>query len=84
MFGFWDWVGGRYSLWSAIGLPIALAIGYEHFCELLAGAHDMDEHFRSADLSENLPAILALIGVWYANFAGARTHAVLPYDQYLR
>jgi glucose-6-phosphate isomerase len=83
MFGFWDWVGGRYSLWSAIGLPIALAIGYENFCELLAGAHDMDEHFRSAELSENLPAILALIGVWYANFAGARTHAVLPYDQYL-
>ena len=83
MFGFWDWVGGRYSLWSAIGLPIALAIGYENFCELLAGAHDMDEHFRSADLSENLPTILALIGVWYANFAGARTHAVLPYDQYL-
>jgi glucose-6-phosphate isomerase len=83
MFGFWDWVGGRYSLWSAIGLPIALAIGYENFCELLAGAHDMDEHFRGAELSENLPAILALIGVWYANFAGARTHAVLPYDQYL-
>jgi glucose-6-phosphate isomerase len=83
LFGFWDWVGGRYSLWSAIGLPIALAIGYENFCELLAGAHDMDEHFRGADLSENLPAILALIGVWYANFAGARTHAVLPYDQYL-
>ncbi|HSQ06178.1 MAG TPA: glucose-6-phosphate isomerase, partial [Chromatiaceae bacterium] len=83
MFGFWDWVGGRYSLWSAIGLPIALAIGYENFCELLAGAHDMDEHFRGAELSANLPAILALIGVWYANFAGARTHAVLPYDQYL-
>jgi glucose-6-phosphate isomerase len=84
MFGFWDWVGGRYSLWSAIGLPIALAIGYDGFCELLAGAHEMDEHFRSADITENLPAILGLIGVWYANFAGARTHAVLPYDQYLR
>ena len=84
MFGFWDWVGGRYSLWSAIGLPIALAIGYERFCELLAGAHEMDEHFRTTDISGNLPAILGLIGVWYANFAGARTHVVLPYDQYLR
>ncbi len=84
MFGFWDWVGGRYSLWSAIGLPIALAIGYEGFCELLAGAHEMDEHFHDADISENLPAVLGLIGVWYANFAGARTHVVLPYDQYLR
>ncbi len=84
MFGFWDWVGGRYSLWSAIGLPIALAIGYERFCELLAGAHEMDEHFRTTDISGNLPAVLGLIGVWYANFAGARTHVVLPYDQYLR
>lgn len=84
MFGFWDWVGGRYSLWSAIGLPIALAVGMDRFIELLEGAHAMDEHFRSADLSENLPAILGLLGVWYANFAGARTHAVLPYDQYLR
>ncbi|MCG6860686.1 MAG: glucose-6-phosphate isomerase, partial [Chromatiaceae bacterium] len=84
MFGFWDWVGGRYSLWSAIGLPIALAVGMDRFVELLEGAHAMDEHFRSADLSENLPAILGLLGVWYANFAGARTHAVLPYDQSLR
>jgi glucose-6-phosphate isomerase len=84
MFGFWDWVGGRYSLWSAIGLPIALAIGYERFVELLDGAHAMDEHFLHADVSENIPALLGLIGVWYANFAGARTHAVLPYDQYLR
>ncbi|WP_295607084.1 glucose-6-phosphate isomerase [uncultured Lamprocystis sp.] len=84
MFGFWDWVGGRYSLWSAIGLPIALAVGFDRFVELLEGAHAMDEHFRDADLSENIPAILGLIGVWYANFAGARTHAVLPYDQYLR
>ena len=84
MFGFWDWVGGRYSLWSAIGLPIALAIGFDHFIELLEGAHAMDEHFSDADISENIPAILGLIGVWYANFAGARTHAVLPYDQYLR
>jgi len=83
-FGFWDWVGGRYSLWSAIGLPIALAVGMDRFIELLEGAHAMDEHFRTADLSENLPAVLGLIGVWYANFAGARTHAVLPYDQTLR
>jgi glucose-6-phosphate isomerase len=84
MFGFWDWVGGRYSLWSAIGLPIALAIGMDRFRQLLDGAHAMDEHFQSADLSENMPVILGLLGVWYANFAGARTHAVLPYDQYLR
>jgi len=84
MFGFWDWVGGRYSLWSAIGLPIALAVGFDRFVELLEGAHTMDEHFSGADISENIPAILGLLGVWYANFAGARTHAVLPYDQYLR
>lgn len=84
MFEFWDWVGGRYSLWSAIGLPIAIAIGMERFNELLAGAHEMDEHFRTADLSENMPVILALLGIWYTNFAGASTQAVLPYDQYLR
>ncbi len=84
MFEFWDWVGGRYSLWSAIGLPIAIAVGMEHFYQLLDGAHEMDEHFRTAELSENMPVILALLGVWYANFAGARTCAVLPYDQYLR
>ena len=84
MFGFWDWVGGRYSLWSAIGLPIAIAIGMERFNELLVGAHQMDEHFRTAEPSENMPVILALLGVWYANFARAPTHAVLPYDQYLR
>jgi glucose-6-phosphate isomerase len=84
MFGFWDWVGGRYSLWSAIGLPIGLALGMDRFRQLLEGAHAMDEHFQSADLSENLPVILGLIGVWYANFADARTHAVLPYDQSLR
>jgi glucose-6-phosphate isomerase len=83
MLPFWDWVGGRYSLWSAIGLPIALAIGMDHFEELLAGAHDMDEHFRTAPLAENLPVILAMLGVWYANFFGAETHAILPYDQYL-
>ncbi len=84
MFGFWDWVGGRYSLWSAIGLPIALAVGFDRFIELLEGAHAMDEHFRTADIAHNMPALLGLLGVWYANFAGARTHAVLPYDQSLR
>ncbi len=83
MFEFWDWVGGRYSLWSAIGLSIAVAIGMDHFEELLAGAHDMDEHFRTAPLEQNLPVILALLGVWYNNFFGAESHAVLPYDQYL-
>ncbi|MCF6283388.1 MAG: glucose-6-phosphate isomerase [Candidatus Polarisedimenticolaceae bacterium] len=84
MFQFWDWVGGRYSLWSVIGLPIAIAIGMDRFYELLEGAHEMDEHFLNADLSENMPVILALLGVWYANFFNAKTHAVLPYDQYLR
>ena len=84
MLVFWDWVGGRYSLWSAIGLPIALAVGYERFVELLEGAHAMDEHFRRANLTENLPVLLGLIGVWYTNFVGAASHAVLPYDQYLR
>ena len=74
MFAFWDWVGGRYSLWSAIGLPIALAVGYERFLELLAGAHAMDEHFRTAPLEHNMPVVLALIGVWYRNFLGAATH----------
>ena len=83
MFGFWDWVGGRYSLWSAIGLPIACVIGMDGFEELLSGAHEMDEHFRSAPLGQNLPVILALLGVWYSNFHGAETHAILPYDQYL-
>ncbi|HUH03570.1 MAG TPA: glucose-6-phosphate isomerase [Kofleriaceae bacterium] len=83
MFEFWDWVGGRYSLWSAIGLPIALVIGMDRFEELLAGGHDLDEHFRTAPLGENLPVILALLGVWYANFHGAASHAILPYDQYL-
>ncbi|AHF05021.1 glucose-6-phosphate isomerase [Marichromatium purpuratum 984] len=84
MFEFWDWVGGRYSLWSAIGLPIALAVGFERFVELLEGAHAIDEHHRTAPLERNMPVLLGLIGVWYANFAGARTHAVLPYDQSLR
>jgi len=84
MFEFWDWVGGRYSLWSAIGLPIATAVGFDCFTELLAGARVMDEHFRSAPLERNLPVILGLLGVWYIDFAGAKTHAILPYDQYLQ
>ncbi|MEL6364168.1 MAG: glucose-6-phosphate isomerase [Pseudomonadota bacterium] len=83
MFRFWDWVGGRYSLWSAIGLSIALQVGFERFRELLAGAHAMDNHFQEADLPENLPALLALVGVWNRNFLGAPAHAVLPYDQSL-
>ncbi|GAC1604233.1 MAG: glucose-6-phosphate isomerase [Myxococcales bacterium] len=83
MFGFWDWVGGRYSLWSAIGLPVACVIGMDRFEELLQGAHDIDLHFRTAPLERNAPVILALLGVWYANFFGAATHAILPYDQYL-
>jgi glucose-6-phosphate isomerase len=83
MFEFWDWVGGRYSLWSAIGLSIALNIGYDNFEELLKGAHEMDNHFRSSALSENAPVILALIGIWYNNFYKAETEAILPYDQYL-
>jgi glucose-6-phosphate isomerase len=83
MFEFWDWVGGRYSLWSAIGLPIAVAIGMDRFEELLAGGRTMDEHFRTAPLDANMPVILALIGVWNSDFLGAETIAVLPYDQYL-
>lgn len=83
MFEFWDWVGGRYSLWSAIGLSIALFIGYERFEELLQGAHEMDEHFRTTPFEANMPVIMAMIGIWYHNFFGAATHAVLPYDQYL-
>jgi len=83
MFVFWDWVGGRYSLWSAIGLSIACAIGFERFEELLTGAHDMDRHFREAPFERNLPVILALIGIWYTNFFGAETEVILPYDQYM-
>ncbi|MGC4113211.1 MAG: glucose-6-phosphate isomerase [Myxococcales bacterium] len=83
MFGFWDWVGGRYSLWSAIGLPIACYVGMDRFEELLDGAFAMDEHFRSTPFEKNVPVMLALLGVWYSNFFGAETHAVLPYDQYL-
>jgi glucose-6-phosphate isomerase len=84
MFEFWDWVGGRYSLWSAIGLPIACAVGMDRFEELLAGAHEADEHFRSAPFAENIPVVMALLGVWYSGFFGAHAHAILPYDQYLR
>jgi glucose-6-phosphate isomerase len=83
MFGFWDWVGGRYSLWSAIGLPIALVIGMDRFEELLTGAFDVDEHVRTAPLEHNIPALMGLLGIWYHNFWGAETHAILPYDQYL-
>jgi glucose-6-phosphate isomerase len=83
MFGFWDWVGGRYSLWSAIGLPIALLVGMDAFEEMLAGGHATDEHFRSAPLEKNVPVVLAMLGIWYSNFFGASTHAILPYDQYM-
>ncbi|MFC1503395.1 glucose-6-phosphate isomerase [Pseudomonadota bacterium] len=83
MFEFWDWVGGRYSLCSAIGLSICLSIGFDNFVELLDGAHAMDQHFAQAPLEENLPVILALIGIWYNNFHGAESEAILPYDQYL-
>ncbi|XP_072388027.1 glucose-6-phosphate isomerase [Diabrotica undecimpunctata] len=83
MFGFWDWVGGRYSLWSAIGLSISLSIGFDNFSQLLDGGFFMDQHFQSAPLEKNASVILALLGVWYGNFFGAETHALLPYDQYL-
>jgi glucose-6-phosphate isomerase len=83
MFGFWDWVGGRYSLTSAIGLPIACTIGFDHFRQLLEGFHSMDLHFRETELDKNLPVLLALIGIWYNNFFGAESEAILPYDQYL-
>ena len=83
MFGFWEWVGGRYSMDSAIGLSTMLAIGPERFGEMLAGFHAMDEHFREAPLERNLPALLGLLAVWYGDFFGAQTVAVLPYDQYL-
>ncbi|MFD2230800.1 glucose-6-phosphate isomerase [Alkalimarinus sediminis] len=84
IFPMWDWVGGRYSLWSAIGLPIALAIGMDGFKALLSGANAMDNHFRTAPLEENLPVTLGLLGIWYGNFLGADSHAILPYDHYLR
>lgn len=83
MFEFWDWVGGRYSLWSAIGLSIALSIGYDKFEELLRGAHDADLHFRNTAFEANIPVIMALLGLWYSNFFGTQTEAILPYDQYM-
>jgi glucose-6-phosphate isomerase len=83
MFEFWDWVGGRYSLWSAIGLPIAVAVGMDCFEELLAGAHKVDEHFRTEPLERSIPSIMGLLGIWYNNFFNAQTQAILPYDQYL-
>ncbi|MFC6998384.1 glucose-6-phosphate isomerase [Rufibacter roseus] len=83
MFEFWDWVGGRYSLWSAIGLSIACTVGYDNFKQLLEGAHAMDNHFKSAPFEENAPVLLALLGIWYNNFFGADSHALLPYDQYM-
>ncbi|WP_258104060.1 glucose-6-phosphate isomerase [Marinoscillum sp. MHG1-6] len=83
MFEFWDWVGGRYSLWSAIGMPIACAVGFDNFLELLKGAEAMDQHFQTAPDEENIPVLLALLGVWYNNFFGAESHAILPYDQYM-
>jgi glucose-6-phosphate isomerase len=84
MFVFWDWVGGRYSLWSSIGLPIAIAAGYHRFEQMLEGAHLMDEHFRTTPIEDNIPITLALLGIWYTDFLGAETTAVLPYDQYLQ
>ena len=84
MFVFWDWVGGRYSLWSSIGLPIALAVGYGHFEQMLDGAHEMDEHFRTAPIEHNVPIVLGMLGVWYASVLGAASHAVLPYEQHLQ
>jgi glucose-6-phosphate isomerase len=83
MFGFWDWVGGRYSLWSAIGLSIVLTIGYKNFEQLLKGAHDTDTHFQNTPFEKNIPVLMGLIGLWYTNFFGAQTEAILPYDQYM-
>ncbi|HNE94129.1 MAG TPA: glucose-6-phosphate isomerase, partial [Chitinophagaceae bacterium] len=83
MFEFWDWVGGRYSLWSAIGLSIALTIGYKNFEQLLQGAFDIDNHFKTENHSKNIPVIMALIGIWYTNFFNAKSEAILPYDQYM-
>src|SRR5690606_14718076 len=84
IFPMWDWVGGRYSLWSAIGLPIALAIGMSNFKDLLSGAYSMDRHFPNEPFESNMPVLLAMLGVWYHNFWGAQTYAFLPYHQYLR
>jgi glucose-6-phosphate isomerase len=83
VFPMWDWVGGRFSLWSAVGLSIALAVGYENFDALLIGANEMDEHFRTADFEENMPVVLAMLSVWYNNFYGAETEVIIPYSQYL-
>ncbi len=83
MFEFWDWVGGRYSLWSAIGLSIALTIGYKNFEELLKGGHEIDKHFRTTPFEKNIPVLMALVGVWYTNFFGSQSEAILPYDQYM-
>jgi glucose-6-phosphate isomerase len=83
MFGFWDWVGGRYSLWSAIGLSVALTVGYDNFEKLLDGAYSMDRHFEETDFEENIPVLLAMIGVWYNNFYKAASEVMLPYDQYM-
>jgi len=83
MFEFWDWVGGRYSLWSAVGLSVALYVGMDHFEDMLAGAHDMDEHFKTTPLENNIPVMMGLLGVWYNNFWQADSHAILPYDQYM-
>jgi glucose-6-phosphate isomerase len=83
IFHFWDWVGGRYSLWSAVGLSIAIGIGFDRFMELLEGAYALDRHFAATEFRQNIPVILALLGIWYRNFFGAATHAILPYDQYL-
>lgn len=83
MFKFWDWVGGRYSLWSAIGLSIAIYVGFDNFEQLLHGAYDMDQHFLNTPFEQNLPVLMAVLGVWYNNFFGAQTQALLPYDQYM-
>jgi glucose-6-phosphate isomerase len=83
MLEFWDWVGGRYSVWSAIGLSLAMVIGMDRFEELLSGGHDMDQHFRTTPFEANMPVVMALLGIWYSNFFGASSHAILPYDQYL-
>jgi glucose-6-phosphate isomerase len=83
MFEFWDWVGGRYSLWSAIGLSIAIAIGMDRFEQLLDGAHKADQHFKTAPFDKNIPVIMAALGIWYNNFFGVHSHAILPYDQYM-
>ncbi|MEH6442323.1 MAG: glucose-6-phosphate isomerase [Oceanospirillaceae bacterium] len=84
VFEFWDWIGGRYSLWSSIGLPIVLSLGYENFVQLLEGAHEIDQHFLEAPTAENLPVLLALVGIWNINFQGAQSHAVIPYNEVLR